>query len=594
MKRSEPIRKACDFCYRRRFKCDSQKPRCSHCVLYDSECTHKTAPRKAAPKKRASSSRESALESRIRTLEAQLSTTLERLESIERDHPPGSSSDISSLTFGDAEENIPLSTPDPGHEAMPLDSLHDILPVIEWYLATKNSLVPLFDASNLLTAVKDWYHKPHTRERTVWAMINVVLALAHHNGYSGRKPHSINDTSYIKNAQSVLTDAIANDTKLMHVQVLIGLAMLFRTAHEPTPAVVLSATALRLAHKLGLHRRSAKQYDSAMCLQRDRVFWIAYILDRSISSQTRISPIQLDSDIDLDLPPLEPLCDDLGGFVITDDRHPKFSFFRANVQMARIQGLVHKYVYSGSAQKLSAAEKAHNVALIHRELDAWTAQIPHDFHPITLSQSEDMELSRHFCMLYSARLSCRAIISYGSLLDSFHYSKWVESLQGYGERIVSGEIVTSITDQRGWKTLVDESRDYLRLFMKFKSKDAVFTMTTLCAHTTSLICLVAQNMSNTHRGIRASDDPLIDIAMAPLGDIVKQTGSLRDTYNAIEKLRAYAQAMSQHQDSQLSNFPSEPTWLTSSTSEATDPEILNYLFAMPDGESLWNLQHPTI
>ncbi|KAI0903218.1 hypothetical protein F4823DRAFT_619471 [Ustulina deusta] len=420
-------------------------------------------------------------------------------------------------------------------------------------------------------------------------MINVVLALAHHNGYSGRKPHSINNTTYIKNAQSVLTDAIAHNTSLIHVQVLIGLSMLFRTANEPTPAVVLIATALRLAHKLGLHRRCSKQYDSAMCLQRDRVFWIAYILDRSISSQTKISPVQLDSDIDLDLPPLEPLSHDLGGYVATDDGHPKFNFLRASVQMARIQGLVHKYVYSGSAQHHTATEEAQNVARIHQELDAWTSQVPLNFHPTALLQSGDIELSRHFCMLYSARLSCRAIISYGSLHDSFHYSKWVESLQGYGERVAGGEVVTSIADQRGWGTLVDESRDYLKLFVNINSRDAIFTMTTLCAYITSLICLVAQNMSNAQFEIPESDDLLIDTAIVPLGDIVKQTGSLRNTYEALQKLRAYSKAMSQHQDSQSSDFPSEPPWLT--TSEASDSEILHYLFTTPDGEHLWNLQN---
>ncbi|KAI0432731.1 hypothetical protein F5Y09DRAFT_329391 [Xylaria sp. FL1042] len=590
----QPIRKACDLCYRRRFKCDGKKPRCSHCVIYDSECTHKTAPRKSAPKRRASSARESALESRIRSLEAQLSTTLERLEDLQRARPAETSSAVSSLTCSSVGGNISFSTPDPDPNTMPLESLHDILPVIEWYLATSNSLIPLFDPTQLLTSVKDWYYKPHTREPTVWAMINVVLALAHHNGYLGRKTHSINDTTYIKNAQSVLTDAIANDTSLMHVQVLIGLAMLFRTACEPTPAVVLIATALRLAHKLGLNRRDPRQSNSAMSLQRDRVFWIAYILDRSISAQTKISPVQLDSDIDLDLPPLEPLDDDLGGFVVRGNQYPKFNFFRANVQIARIQGLVHKYVYSGSAQRLSATEKARNIALIHNELDAWSAQLPLDFHPITLLQSEDNELSRQFCMLYSARLSCRAIISYGSLRDSFHYSNWVESLQDYSERVSGGEEVTSIANQRGWGALVNESRDYLKLFMKFRSKDAILTMTTLCAYITSLICLIAQNMSNTHHGIQVSDDDLINTAIMPLEEIVKQTGSLRDIFDALEKLRAYSQSMSlfQHRNSQSSNFPNAPAWL--STPETPDSDILHFLFSNQDGQPLWSMEDSSI
>ncbi|KAI3319386.1 hypothetical protein HD806DRAFT_292235 [Xylariaceae sp. AK1471] len=592
MERSEPIRKACDLCYRRRIKCDGQKPRCSHCVIYDSDCTRKTAARKSAPKKGAPSTREAALECRVRILEDQLSTALKKLEGLEKVHPPERSSGISNLASENAGESILLNTHNSGHEAMPLDSLHDTLPVIKWYLAASNSYVPLFDPSSLLTAVKDWYYKPHSREPAVWAMINVVLALAHHNGYSGRKSRSINATSYINNAQSVLTDAITHETSLIHVQVLIGLSMLFRTANEWTPAVVLIATALRLAHKLGLHRRSSEQHDCALRLQRDRVFWVAYILDRSISSQTRISPVQLDSDIDLDLPPLEPLYGDLAGFVVADDKHTKFNFLRASVEMARIQGLVHKYVCSGSAQSFSSTEEAHNVALVHQELDAWTAQVPLDFHPAILLQSGGSALSRHFCMLYAARLSCRAFIRYGSARDSFHYSNWVEGLQDYRKRVAAGQIVSRTADQQGWLTLVDESRDYLKLFLTIKSRDAIFTMTTLCAYITSLICLVANNMYNAYSGIHISEDLLIETAISPLRDIVKQTGDLQKTYDALQELRSYVQVMSRHQDSQASNLSSESSWTTAP--EPVDPEILHYLFTIPEGGLSWNLQNPEI
>ncbi|GAW17166.1 hypothetical protein ANO14919_066170 [Xylariales sp. No.14919] len=583
---------ACDLCYRRRIKCDGQKPRCSHCVIYNSDCTRKTAARKPARKRGPSNSREAALEARVKSLEGQLSTALGKLEAQESPYGPETSPSALSPSRESERESIPLSNPGPDHNPMPLDSLHDILPVIEWYLATSNYLVPLFDPSHLLTSVKDWFHKPHAREPSVWAMINVVLALAHHSGYSGKKTRSINDTTYIKNAQSVLTDAIAHNTTLTHVQVLIGLSMLFRTANEPTPAVVFIATAIRLAHKLGLHRRSSGLHDPTLCLQRHRVFWIAYILDRSISSQTRISPVQLDSDIDLDLPPLTPLCDDLGGFVVTDNRHPTFSFLRASVQMARIQGLVHQYVYSASAQTPNSIQEANNITFIHRELDAWTAQIPPDFHPAALRQSGGIALSRHFCMLYSARLSCRAIISYGSIHDSFHYSNWVGGLRDYGERVAAGQVVSRIADQQGWTALVDESRDYLSLFMTFQSRDAIFTMTTLCAYITSLICLVANNMSNAQAGIRVLDDTLIESAVSPLRDIVKETGNLHQTYDALQGLISYTHALCRHQGLQRSSVPSESPWGTGSGT--LDSEILHYLFTAPQGEPLWDLQNPGV
>lgn len=166
-------RQACDLCYRRRIKCDGQKPRCSHCVIYNSDCTRKTAARKSTQKRGPgpTSTREAVLESRVKSLEDQLSTALEKLKGIEKACPLREATDITSSTSKSVGGSTSLSTYRPNHNAMPLDSLHDVLPVVEWYLTTSNSFLPLFDPSSLLTAVKDWYYKPHTREPAVWAMI---------------------------------------------------------------------------------------------------------------------------------------------------------------------------------------------------------------------------------------------------------------------------------------------------------------------------------------------------------------------------------------------------------------------------------------
>ncbi|TRX96307.1 hypothetical protein FHL15_002579 [Xylaria flabelliformis] len=561
----KPIRKACDLCYRRRIKCDGQKPRCSHCVIYDADCTRKATARKPNQRRGLDNTREAALEARVKSLESQLATALEKLKGLETACPFQETHDITnsdSQGTGDGS----MSAHSPGHNAMLLDPLNDILPVVEWYLTTSNSFLPLFDPSALLTAVKDWYYKPHTRQPAVWAMINVVLALAHHNGYSGRNSRSINDTTYIKNAQSVLSDAIAQKTNLTHVQVLIGLSMLFRTANEPTPAVVLIATAIRLAQKLGLHRKSLDRHDSALRLQKERVFWIAYILDRSISAQTAISPVQRDIDIELDLPPLEPVNDDLAGFVVLSDGHTKFNFLRASIQMARIQGLVHESIYSAPGQNRSSTQKAHNIRLIHQELDAWTAQVPLEFHPTTLQLSERPEVLRHFCMVYSARLSRRAFISYGTAADIYHYSHWIQRLQNYGESLAAGQVISRTQDHQGWLTLVNESRDFLKLFLTVQSRDAIFTI----------------DMSFL-------DDNLIEAALPHLGDIVKQTGSLEEIYNALHQLRSYTHVISPRPHWHVRDFQNDQAWARGA--KPLDSDIVQYLFTFPEEGLPWNLEN---
>lgn len=81
------------------------------------------------------------------------------------------------------------------------------------------------------------------------------------------------------------------DAELLHVQVLIGMVILFQGTRDLKPATMLIAIALRLAHELGLHtRRSVGYLDATQVLERDRVFWIAYILDRDISLRTNRPP----------------------------------------------------------------------------------------------------------------------------------------------------------------------------------------------------------------------------------------------------------------------------------------------------------------
>lgn len=116
--------------------------------------------------------------------------------------------------------------------------------------------------------------------------------------------------------------------------------------------------------------------------------------------------------------------------------------------------------------------------------------------------------------------------------------------------------------------------------------------TTLCAYTTSLICLTAESMSNAHRGLHQKDESLIDTSIGPLGDIVKQTGSLQGTYEALQRLRAESKTVCPHQDARLiTDFSHESTW--PAMSEASDSEILQYLFTLPEGNFLWNMENPS-
>lgn len=439
-------------------------------MVHKSDCTYNAASRKAPSRKQAAiqrQRREYDLQSRVETLEQQLSTVLKKVDKLERKQDTPSSATPAYSEDAARVANQSLGLPD-------LPSLQEVLPVVERYLATFNSILPLFHPATLLQTVKNWYQNPHSRDPVTWAIINVVLAVIHHTSGPNDWLPIGNTATYLNNIKSVLTEIIMRDTGLANVQIVLGLAILFWSAEDSGPALILIGTALRLAHSLGLHtRKSSRHYSSTLALQRTRVFWIAYILDRDISLQSKLAPVQLDSDIDLDLPPSEAE-DDLAGFVFAADGQTKINYFRARVELARIQGYVYDSIYSVSAQNQSSEERAQSTARIIRLLDDWSSRIPLGFHSETLSQSNYPELSRYFCILYSTRLSCRALLSYGSASDSYHYSEWMQRLQDYGGEVATGRVISRAPVPHGWQTLADASREYIRLFRTLTSMDTFF------------------------------------------------------------------------------------------------------------------------
>ncbi|KAI2472859.1 fungal-specific transcription factor domain-containing protein [Annulohypoxylon bovei var. microspora] len=591
-------RKACDLCYRKKIKCDGQTPRCSPCMVYDSNCTFQAVSRKTPSRKQATIQRqlrEDSLQSRVKTLEGQLSTVLEKVERLER--LSGSEKDVpNSIPPFVSGEFVGLASQASNLPILELPSYQEVMPVVECYIATFNSVLPLFHPGTLLQTVKSWYQNPHSRDPVIWAMINVVLALACHTGRPGDLTPIGNTATYLNNAQSVLTEVIMRETALVNVQVLLGMVILFWTADDLRPALVLIATALRLAHRLGFHsRKSSEHLGPTAALQQTRVFWMAYILDRDISLYVRLAPVQLDSEIDLDLPPLESK-DDLTGFIFASGGHAKVNFFRARIELARIQGKVYECIYSVSAQNSSSEERAQNVTRISTMLDEWNSQIPPDFHPSILVQTNRSVLSRYFCILYATHLSCRALISFGSAWDSFHYSKWLGHLQDYSEKIAAGQVALHAPMPQGWPILLEECRGYMRLFATIIPSDNFFIRMTLCGYNSSLISLTANNIFNPHCGTIRSDKELTRTGTLYLDEMVKQTGRivLQNVRDSVIQLGSYADLISQNVHAQIwSSMSLQGGELQSNFLGLPECQHIGDEVSISPFESIWTVPEPS-
>ncbi|RSM17119.1 hypothetical protein CDV31_004012 [Fusarium ambrosium] len=511
-----PRRKACDVCYRKRIKCDGQKPACSHCVLYQSECTFEASSRKARARRQKPSKATEHLQARVDSLQASLNEATQRINELEgRDEAtaasfsPPSAYDIQAADFNTKTQyrKGPLELP-------PQD---EVMSAAQRYIAGFNTAIPLFNPDTLLSVINRWYTSSDKRDYTAWAAVNTMLALVHRQTPPEEATPSKNTVKYTNNAQSVLTKIVMGETTLLSVQVLVGMTLLFQGVQDLKPATMLIAMALRLAHQLGLHtREGSAQLDSSVTLERCRVFWIAYILDRDISMRTKQPPIQREMDISLEWPSADP--QDGAGVFLSADGISRFNFFLSRVQLAQIQGEIYDAMYSTGSRTLSSQEKVEKAAGLHYGLDDWLSHVPQQFRPEAILSAGEVNSCRCFGVLFATHLFCRISICQVHIMET----RWLQTLQDFGKEAMQGEVASPAPSPLGWYELVNECREYMKLFAGIEQKDPAFIWMTACTYISAAVCLIANNMFNPRHENIEYDEFLSNISFSFLGDMAQQ------------------------------------------------------------------------
>ena len=414
---------------------------------------------------------DAALRGQLERLELSLSQAQQRIGELEGLAPQ--SKNIAAAAVSNLPELYLGSFTKTGDATLELPPLSEVFSAAETYLKTVNSVLPLFRPEALLHRIRAWFeYRIDQRDRTAtWAALNVVLALARRHAPADETAPEKNVAYFLNNAQSVLNEVIMSKTDLLNVQVLVGMVMLFQATLDLKPAAILISVALRLAHELCLHTQSKdpEHLDPAMKLERARVFWIAYILDRDISMRTKQPPVQRQADIGIDWPSAEP--QDEAGLVPGINGSPRFNFLLSRVKLAHIQSEIFEIMYSARAQTLDSFERLENMARLRRMLDDWSFDIPPQFCPSSILQVGEPGICRAFGILYSTHLACRTLVCQAHVMES----AWLQRLQDFGRKSAErGAVVPVPALPQGWSELVHESREYMRLFMGIEWKDPAF------------------------------------------------------------------------------------------------------------------------
>ncbi|KJK65732.1 fungal transcription factor regulatory middle homology region [Aspergillus parasiticus SU-1] len=565
MELSNRPRKACDLCYTRRIKCDGQKPRCSNCINYATDCTHTALSRKSKPRAQRSSGLKKADEVRSLQEEVQRLQTQLAQNQYQDQAPHATQEPVRTTIAAHVEDQHIDEDGDHTISSMKLPPLHQAMAMVGIYLNTYNSVLPLFHADTLLRLVGECYaRQPRQRDPVVWAAINIVFALAcqqvPENPRNGRPQHQTDQTTeYLNKAQSIISTVMLGETHLLNIQVLVGMVVVLQTAHDLTPSLLLISATMRLAHKLGLHSHAASTHlDPVERRQRARVFWIAYILDKDLSLRTQQPSVQLDDDIDVELPSSLPTTNDdndnTAGIVVTADGDARMNYFLARVKLANIEGRIYDSLYSTRAVNRSFEERRNARESIVSALDEWRASIPLEFSAsiVTSSTSNKPANGGFFCVLHSTSLQCMALVSRAHAWDE----QWVSGLRKHSRGIQILQLPPA------WDTIVHQARNYMLLFREVWSRDAWFrwlaityhddgaivdnNRMTSCPYTTALVLLTANTLGNpSHNNIQL-DIKLIDSALLWLNEAMRESQSdearaLRDT--CVEAVRTVKQKL---------------------------------------------------
>ncbi|KAK1993774.1 hypothetical protein LX36DRAFT_728912, partial [Colletotrichum falcatum] len=525
--------KACDLCYRKRIKCDAQKPRCSNCRVYSTDCTHEAVSRQKRKREKASATSRSRGQQHQQGRKQQAAQINDELDNSSVIMPSPSPS----LLYSNSH----------GRRLMELPSEDIVRHVIDVYLATFNTVLPLFSPTSLNRVVDNWYSKPTAdNEHSCWATINVVLALAQCHSHGQLSPavaEAVNVTKCLENAQSVLAEIVAGNMDLQSVQILLGLGFLFMgaTPGDVRAPIIFISTGIRLAQAMGMHRRdSCNNTKPDEDMQRRRVFWIAYILDRDVAARTRQAPIQHDADMDLDLPPIK---DEVTMLVIEDGADagadddftytnagasPRamagLNLFRARIELAQIQGRVYDCVFSVRARYMHPGEKARLAQGIRLSIQQWKARLPASLGVEFLSNQTDSDgsmassiLPAVICYMHSLTTMCLGQLCGVSSME-FH---WIEKVISYARGLGNYETTLPF----GWNVLVSQCREFMRLFLSIRTKHPNFVNVQLCPFTSGLLCLSVNSFLNFEDGNSKADQRLMAEAATMLGEVMGQTQS---------------------------------------------------------------------
>jgi hypothetical protein len=269
-----------------------------------------------------------------------------------------------------------------------------------------NHVLPLFDVPVLKGLLEQHYSDPTVppgKQPGRWAMLNATIAVAIQLRTARGSYSEMTELSwhFFKNAFSMYSVIALRAADVLGLEALLAMAIYTQGSSDVRTTSVLVCAAARLSLTFGLHRREFySALDPAAANRHKRAFWIAYILDKSISVKTGLPSVFEDDAINVDHPDLILSASSIDGNV--PGTSMSASGFRLKAELAMIEFSVEKRLYSGSAGRQNVHQLLDLVAELDHQLENWKAKLPPSFQPDRIVWSTMPTVSEPIILLHFA------------------------------------------------------------------------------------------------------------------------------------------------------------------------------------------------
>ncbi|KAL3418749.1 fungal specific transcription factor domain-containing protein [Phlyctema vagabunda] len=263
------------------------------------------------------------------------------------------------------------------------------------YFNSINLVFPIYSRELFNERFERQYSDEPPQDLAWYASFNAILALGCHavrteycfanasteftfSPFQSDSDYTLEQKSskYFRNVTSVFTDLQFGSPSLLGLQAMITMIFMIPCSHHPLTLHMVSATAVRLAHVIGLHRSTENpRISEEESVERRNTFWTLYIMDKAMALQNGGPPLIHDQDIGILLPESDM------GITRLSKGKKIYSTFGLATKLSMIESRIHSELYSARSQTRSVSQRLKSIRELDQELLEWRDLVPIEIRP---------------------------------------------------------------------------------------------------------------------------------------------------------------------------------------------------------------------